>query len=59
MSRSPRIERSRNAVFFVQGFLTVADNVIVFDVVVNERGFVETLNGGGDFLQPSGIAASA
>src|SRR5205807_424004 len=43
------VERDRNPMFLVQRFLTISFFVAIFDVVVNERSFVKTLHGNGDF----------
>ena len=45
------VQRHGEAVFFVQSFFTVTLGVFVLDVVVDERGFVETLDGDGDFFE--------
>src|SRR2546430_13345999 len=39
------VERDRNAMFLVQGFLAISFFVSIFDVVVDERGFVKTFDG--------------
>ncbi len=43
------IERHGDAVLNVQGFLTVSFVIVVFDVIMNQRGFVETLDSQGEF----------
>ena len=46
-----RVQGDGDAVLGVQGGLVVAAVVLVLDVVVDERGFVEELGGEGDFLE--------
>ena len=45
------VQRDGHAVGFVQGGRAVARGVAVFDVVVDQRGLVEALDGDGDFSQ--------
>ena len=45
------VESDGDAVFGVQCFFAVTDGVVVFDVVVNQRGFVESFDGHGDFFE--------
>ncbi len=45
------IQRDGDAVFFVQRLFAVTLRVVVLDVVVDERGFVEAFDGDGDLAQ--------
>ena len=48
------VQRDGGAVFLVQRLLAVAERVVVLDVIVDERGLVEALDGDGGFLDVLG-----
>ena len=44
---------------FVQGLLSVAIMILILNVIMNERGFVETLHGNGNLLDVLGNRLTA